>query len=84
MALAPANFGKASGRLLVGNFGNGRINIFDPDTGEFIKPLEKSNGNILVIDGLWGLSFSGNDLYITAGVEDEAHGLFAEITADNP
>jgi uncharacterized protein (TIGR03118 family) len=84
LALAPANFGKASGRLLVGNFGNGRTNIFDLDTGEFIKPLEKSNGNILVIDGLWGLSFSGNDLYITAGVEDEAHGLFAEITADNP
>jgi len=84
MTLAPANFGKASGKLLVGNFGNGRINVFDPDTGAFITPLEKSNGNILVINSLWGLSFSGADLFITAGIQGEAHGLFAEITADNP
>jgi uncharacterized protein (TIGR03118 family) len=84
MALAPASFGKASGKLIVGNFGNGRINIFDPDTGAFINAFEKSNGNILVINSLWGLSFSGTDLFVTAGIDAEAHGLFAEITADNP
>src|SRR5205814_731166 len=44
MAWAPDNFGKASGRLLVGNFGNGRINTFDFDTGACRGPLRNSNG----------------------------------------
>src|SRR6266704_1963493 len=39
LALAPADFGRFSGDLLVGNFGDGRIHVFDPaqltETGDF-------------------------------------------------
>ena len=82
LALAPAGFGKLSGRLLVGNFGNGRINSFDLDTGASLGPMRKSNGAPMEISGLWALLFVDEDLYITAGLDGEAHGLFAEINAD--
>ena len=84
LALAPASFGKLSGSLLVGNFGNGRINGFDINTGASHGPLRKSNGAPMTIPGLWALLFVDTDLYITAGPIGEAHGLFAEITADQP
>ena len=84
LALAPEGFGAASGKLLVGNFGNGRINMFDLDTGRSRGPLRTSDGSILATSGLWALLFVDEDLYITAGLDDEAHGLFAEINADNP
>ena len=82
MALAPADFGFASGKLLVGNFGNGRINVFDADTGEGSGPVRNSKGLILTTDGLWGLSFADGALYVTAGPEDETHGLFAKISVN--
>ena len=85
VALAPASFGKLSGRLLVGNFGNGRINSFDLNTGASLGPMRKSNGAPMAIGGLWALLFVGTDLYTTAGIDGEAHGLFSEINADaNP
>ena len=84
LALAPEGFGAASGKLLVGNFGNGRISMFDLDTGRSRGPLRTSDGSILATNGLWALLFVDEDLYITAGLDDEAHGLFAEINADNP
>ena len=71
-------------RLLVGNFGNGRINSFDLNTGASLGPLRKSNGAPMVISGLWALLFVDTDLYITAGIDGEAHGVFSEINADNP
>jgi uncharacterized protein (TIGR03118 family) len=84
LALAPAGFGKASGSLLVGNFGNGRINTFDLNTGASRGPLRKANGAPIAISGLWALLFVDTDLYITAGPDGEAHGLFAKIQADQP
>ena len=84
LALAPSGFGKASGKLLVGNFGNGRINMFDLATGANRGPLRKSNGAPMVISGLWALLFVDEDLYITAGIDGEAHGMFSEINADSP
>src|SRR5215472_15556302 len=88
IALAPANFGDFSNALLVGNFGDGRINAFDVNSGAFLGQLKDALGNPHVFNGLWGLRF-GNDggagpantLFITAGIDDEAHGLFASITA---
>ena len=85
---AAGNFGPFSHTLLVGNFGNGRINSFDPKTGAFLGTLRTPKGKPVWIDGLWGLSF-GNDgaagpsnvLYFTAGPSDEAHGLFGMLTA---
>jgi hypothetical protein len=86
---ATANFGDFSNDLLVGNFGNGRINAYDPDTGKFLGTLSEAPGKPLVIDGLWGLAFGNgksagdaNNLYYAAGPDQEAHGLFGRITAN--
>ena len=87
VALAPASFGgEAGGKLLIGNFGNGHINIFDPTTGEFLDKLRNAHGQAIVIDGLWTIRFGnggngGNPdlLYFTAGPNDESDGLFGNI-----
>jgi len=86
MALAPKKFGRFSGRLLVGNFGNGRINVFDAVTFEPKGHLKGTDGKAIVIDGLWGIAFgnggtagAANTLYFAAGPEDEEHGLFGRL-----
>ena len=98
LALAPEDFGKFSGHLLVGNFGNGRIHAFDPTKlngkGEFQHrgPLHSADGIPIEIDGLWGLSFGHgspangpeNTLFFTAGPNDESHGLFGTLVAVPP
>jgi uncharacterized protein (TIGR03118 family) len=88
MAIAPANFGRFSHALLVGNFGNGWINAFDLLTGKSLGSLTDGNGNVIAINGLWGLTFEREEpfehesefaatrLYFTAGLNDEADGLF--------
>ena len=60
VALAPANFGAASNELLVGNFGDGTINVFDPNTGAFIGALTQTDGTIFKQTGLWGIAFGNN------------------------
>lgn len=87
---APADFGVASGLILVGQFGSGKIATFDPTTGKFqgyLRTGTGKHGEVLQIDGLWALSFGNGanagpltTLYFTAGIEDEAHGLFGSIT----
>lgn len=86
LALAPANFGAFSNDLLVGNFGNGRINVFDPKTGRHLGELRTSTGAPIWIDGLWALEFGNgatagatNDLFFTAGPQNQTHGLFGKI-----
>jgi uncharacterized protein (TIGR03118 family) len=86
LALAPAGFGRFSGALLVGNFGDGRINAYHPSTGEFLGRLRHEDGSPIEIEGLWALRFgngvTGNPttLLFTAGIDD-AHGLFGAIEA---
>jgi uncharacterized protein (TIGR03118 family) len=87
LAMAPAGFGKASGELLVGMFGSGQIATFDPATGEFEGLLRAPRGRPIQIDGLWALRFGNGanagpttTLFFTAGIDDEAHGLFGTIT----
>ena len=83
VALAPAAFGKFAGDFLIGNFGNGHINAFDP-TGEFLGKVSDPHGQAIVLDGLWSLRVgSGNanggdpdKVYFTAGPFGETHGLF--------
>jgi uncharacterized protein (TIGR03118 family) len=85
VARASYAFGRFSGDILVGNFGNGRINVFD-ESGRFIDELDDKDGKALVIDRLWTLILGGgrnsksDTLYFTAGPADETHGLFGTIT----
>lgn len=86
---ASANFGHFSNDILVGNFGDGTINAFDPSTGKFVGTLQDSSGKAIVNPGLWGLTFRsdgvGNPdiLYFTAGSSEENHGLFGTISTKN-
>src|SRR5262249_46374390 len=89
VALAPSDFGPFSHRLLIGNFGDGTINAFNALTGKFAGKVLAPDGSPLRIDGLWALSFAGgnlrsgaaNELYFTAGPNDENDGLFGKLTA---
>ena len=81
MTIAPAGFGSLAGALLVGNFGDGRINAYDPGTGAYIATLRTANGRILKIDGLWGLiTASDNQVEFAAGPSDESHGLVGRLS----
>jgi uncharacterized protein (TIGR03118 family) len=86
LALAPANFGELSNALLIGNFGDGRINAYNPVTGAPIATLSDTGGNPVAINGLWGLQFGNgqpnqatNTLFFAAGPGGEDHGLFGRI-----
>jgi uncharacterized protein (TIGR03118 family) len=86
LALAPAGFGDFGGALLVGNFGlgDGKINAFDPNTGQFLGYVTDADGVPLAIEGLWALAFGNggmggdpNTLYFTAGLNRMGGGSFA-------
>jgi uncharacterized protein (TIGR03118 family) len=86
VAIAPPTWGAFGGAVLVGNFGDGGINAFDPNTGATLGTLHDKNGRPIVNSGLWSLAFgnggSGGDpntLYFTAGIQGEAHGLLGAI-----
>ncbi|MER6073702.1 TIGR03118 family protein [Streptomyces sp. NPDC001817] len=82
---APKGFGKFAGDLLVGNFGDGRINAFDLRTGRFEGTLRCPDGTPVVIEGLWGLqrgtarSGGTDSVWFAAGIEDEQHGLLGTL-----
>ena len=86
--IAPAGFGDAAGNLLVGNFGDGTISVFDLLAGTFMGKLLGEDGNPLQIDGLWALmngnGGNGGDpgkVYFTAGLNGEQDGLFGSLSA---
>jgi uncharacterized protein (TIGR03118 family) len=84
LALAPANFGIFSNDLIVGNFGDGLINVYDPTSGTYIGQVQDFNGKAVHIDGLWGLSFGNgvsptNTLFFTAGINGERDGLSGSL-----
>jgi uncharacterized protein (TIGR03118 family) len=90
VTLAPSTFGAFGADILVGNFGNGHVNAYDPVTGAFQGELSRPGGGPITIDGLWGLRFAPatpgagpNTLFFTAGLNHEADGLFGTI-APNP
>jgi len=85
--LAPASFGEFGGDILIGNFGNGHINAFDPSSGEFLGELTNPKGQVIVIDGLWtlrvgngGAGGAADTIYFTAGPNGEKDGLFGSLT----
>jgi len=86
IALAPAGFGRFGNALLIGNFGDGRINAFDPVFNMPLGELRDGNGRPIQIDGLWGIGFGNgllnqpvNTLFFAAGPDDEQHGLYGRI-----
>jgi uncharacterized protein (TIGR03118 family) len=82
---APFNFGRFSNDVLIGNFGDGRINAFKTD-GEFDGQLRDASKKAIVLDGLWSLIFGGgalsspSTLYFTSGPDGETNGLVGTIT----
>jgi uncharacterized protein (TIGR03118 family) len=94
IAMAPANFGRFSNDLLVGNFGEGTINAFDPNNGHFEGELRDPNGQPITIEHLWALRFGNgaasgptDTLFFTAGLTSHfggtsnlpPHGLFGSL-----
>src|SRR5215469_3904113 len=85
LALAPADFGTLSKTLLVGNFGDGKINAYDPSSGQIMGALTTANG-AFAVPGLWGIAF-GNDaksqphntLFFAAGTNGEVNGSYGRI-----
>jgi uncharacterized protein (TIGR03118 family) len=86
LALAPADFGSFSNMLLVGNFGDGKVNGYDPSSGTFMGAITEANGTPFAVPGLWGIAF-GNDtnsqphntLFFAAGTNGEADGVYGRI-----
>jgi uncharacterized protein (TIGR03118 family) len=84
----PASFGSLGGKILIGNFGDGRIPAYDPVTGDTKGYLRDTNGKMISLPGLWSLVFSDaigaspNTLYFTAGLNDEQNGLFGSFTPE--
>jgi uncharacterized protein (TIGR03118 family) len=86
LAIAPSNFGPMSGALLVGNFGDGAVNAYDPTTGASMGPLILSNGQQLFVPGLWAIAFGNgvnnqpsNTLFFTGGPETQTAGVYGRI-----
>ncbi len=91
IALAPAGFGEFSNSLLIGNFGDGRINAYNTRSYTFRGTLRGQDGRIIQIDGLWGLAFGNgfasqpvDTLFFTAGPNGEANGIYGRIDASSP
>jgi uncharacterized protein (TIGR03118 family) len=88
VTIAPSGFGRFTGALLVGNFGDGRIHAYDAHTGQFLGTLRDKHERPITIDGLWGLRFgngvtgSPTTLLFSAGPDDESHGLLGTIEAE--
>jgi len=93
VAFAPPNFGIYSNDLLVGNFGDGKINVYDPKTYAYIGQVMDNTGKSLAYASLWDLVTGGttvtgstavsagdpSTVYFTAGLDQEAHGLLGAI-----
>ncbi len=87
VAEVPTSFFSGNGAqpvILIGNFGDGKINAYSPD-GKFISQL-KVNNKVVAIDGLWEITLppaastiDKNRLYFTAGPNDERDGLFGYL-----
>jgi uncharacterized protein (TIGR03118 family) len=89
MAWAPfENFGDFNNALFVGNFGDGSINVFDFDSGEFLGKVTDPSGTPIIVPRIWALQFGltlpgkASTLYFTAGINDEQHGLLGTLTVN--
>ncbi|RKT06621.1 uncharacterized protein (TIGR03118 family) [Streptomyces sp. 3211.6] len=89
LEVAPKGFGKFAGDLLVGNFGDGRINAFDLHTGKFKGTVKDRDGHPISIPGLWGLKRGTDEsggreaVWFAAGINDEENGLLGVLRAEH-
>jgi uncharacterized protein (TIGR03118 family) len=90
LTIAPASFGRFAGQLLVGNFGNGRINAFDPFvSNRFLGQLRGPNNKPITIDDLWALKVGtattggSQTVLFSAGINDEHDGLLGSLNASS-
>ena len=93
IAAAPAGFGTFEGDLLIGNFGDGTINIYTPNGTSLATskgPLTDATGTTVAIPGLWSLVFGNGDadkpdttLFYTAGFADQTDGVFGSIAVSS-
>ena len=88
ITMAPATFGSFGGDLLIGQFGDGEILVYDPSTDQFLGTLNGPNGMPIVNPFLWALDFrtggtnvNPDALYFTAGYNNQVDGLFGKIQA---
>ena len=88
VALAPADFGKYSNRLLIGDFHDGTISAYDQNTGVLLGQLSDTDGRALKIPGLWGFAFGNgvnaqplNTLFFAAGPNGRGGGVYGSVTA---
>src|SRR5262249_15303775 len=86
MTKADAEFGPFGGDILVGNFGDGKINAYNSTTGAFAGALTAPNGSVVVIPNLWGISMGNgastqptSTLFFAAGVNNQADGVYGRI-----
>jgi uncharacterized protein (TIGR03118 family) len=90
IAIAPIGFGSLQGNVLIGNLGDGTINIFAPNgtaLANFEGPMMSTSGQPIALPGLWSLVFGNGDadkpvttLFYTAGLADQTDGIFGGIT----
>ena len=90
IALAPTDFGAFSNDLLIGNFGDGTINAYNPDTGAFIGQLKHADGSVLTLPGIWGMAFGNgksaqpaNTLFYASGPKGKTTGAYGRIDLAN-
>jgi uncharacterized protein (TIGR03118 family) len=96
VAIAPTTFGIYGGALLIGNFGDGVINAYNPTTFAYLGRLADGTGKTLVYGTLWDLVFgntpaapgtaavagAAGTLYFTAGLAGQKHGLLGQISVN--
>ena len=93
VAVAPSTFGVFANDLLIGNFGDGVINVYDPKTFAFLGQLADGTGKTITNASLWEIFFgltaatsttpsNQNTLYFTAGLAQEKHGLLGAVNTN--
>src|SRR5258706_7734953 len=89
VVIPPSGFGPFGGKVLVGEFGNGVIDVYDPASGSLIDQMKDATGAVITNASMWDMVFGGggspgdpNTMYITAGLANEQHGVFPAITAN--
>jgi uncharacterized protein (TIGR03118 family) len=88
IARVPDDAAALPGKILIGNFGDGVVLVYETD-GTAVGLLTDASANRLFIDGLRSLVFftpSGGapTLFFTAGPGAQAHGLFGRIDVASP